>query len=127
MDISIFLAKIFGVYLLAGSVAIFMRKDKIDDVMHEFMNNSAMQLFGGAIALILGLLLVNIHNIWIADWPVIITIISWGSLIKGILFMISPKTMGSIAKSMISGSMLTVSSIVMFVCGAWLTYIAYLV
>lgn len=39
----------------------------------------------GYITMLLGLVTVVAHNVWVWDWPVVITILGWSTLIKGVL------------------------------------------
>jgi hypothetical protein len=41
-------------------------------------------------SVLLGLLILVSHNIWIAKWPVIITIIGWITLLQGIARLFTP-------------------------------------
>jgi hypothetical protein len=41
--------------------------------------------------LILGLISVLLHNIWVANWHVLVTIFGWLTLIKGILVIAWPE------------------------------------
>lgn len=38
----------------------------------------------GYITMLLGLVTVVAHNVWVWDWPVVITVLGWMTLIKGI-------------------------------------------
>ena len=48
-------------------------------------DDKAFVISTGYITLLMGLVTVILHNIWIWDWPVIITILGWSTLIKGIM------------------------------------------
>ena len=43
--------------------------------------------------LTMGLVIVMTHNIWVLDWPVVITFVGWSMTIKGIVYLIFPQTM----------------------------------
>jgi hypothetical protein len=45
----------------------------------------------GFLTLTVGYLLVTFHNIWVKDWPVIITVIGWIALVKGISLLVLPQ------------------------------------
>ena len=47
-------------------------------------NDKAFIISTGYITLLMGLVTVILHNIWVADWRVVITILGWSTLIKGI-------------------------------------------
>jgi hypothetical protein len=41
-------------------------------------------MFAGCISILVGLLIVTSHNIWTPEWPLLITLIGWVALLKGI-------------------------------------------
>ncbi|MCL0049332.1 hypothetical protein M1O57_04850 [Dehalococcoidia bacterium] len=81
MEISILLGKIWGGLLVISGLAgvlwprVFVRLYK--DYRYNFLV--------GGVLLVLGLVTVVLHNLWVADWRVVITILGWFSLILGIL------------------------------------------
>lgn len=89
MEISIFLAKIVGFYLIIKLIAVWKNYDKLPSIIEGLKNNDALRLSVGLITAILGFLIVLSHNIWTWDYRVIITIIGWLVLIKGSLISFS--------------------------------------
>jgi len=92
MEISIFLAKVVGWYLIITAVLLLLRYKTLRRDITTFtkQRRGLMQYFFGAYSLIIGLLIVSGHNIWEADYRVVITIIGWLALIKGIAYFILP-------------------------------------
>lgn len=84
MNTSIFLAKVFGIYLIIISVILWIRKDSYRNLLLEFMNNPGIVLLVGIITLIIGTILIVVHNIWVFNWPVIITLFGWLTFLTGI-------------------------------------------
>lgn len=58
----------------------------------KLLENSTFLILGGFIAIILGILILENHNIWVKNWTVIITIIGWVALIKGVILIVFPKS-----------------------------------
>ena len=88
-----YLAQLFAaVYLIVG-VGMLLNKDYFTSMGKSFMENDAIMYLGGMFSLVIGLLLVQEHNIWEQNWTVLITIVSWLALLKGIGFMIFPEMM----------------------------------
>lgn len=82
---SIFLAKAFGIYFLVMSVALFFRRQQLEMAIQELVKRLDAQLVLAVMTLILGILLVLFHNVWVANWRVVITILAWLTLLKGVL------------------------------------------
>lgn len=112
MDISIFLAKALGLYLVIISIGMLINTVRFTSVLNDVIDNPSLILFSGIFALIFGILLVLSHNIWQADWRIVITIIAWLSLAKGIIRIIFPQiAFGSIRY-------FSQNKIAYYICGA---------
>ena len=58
--------------------------------MHEFLGNHALVCLTGMINLVIGLLIVVSHNIWVAEWPVVVTIVGWVVLLQALMRIFFP-------------------------------------
>ena len=90
MTTSIFLAKLTGPVALALGLGILFNRDAVRAVMDEFTRNRAVMLLAGMISFPAGLAVILTHNVWVADWPVIITIMAWLTAITGALRLVAP-------------------------------------
>ena len=119
MELSLFLGKLFGFYFIGiGFMTILGRKNIINALKVKM--DSTFLLFAGAIVFVCGLALVLSHNIWATDWRLLITLIGWGILVKGLHALLFPKSFIVIAKKMIKPVMFTLAPIIMFVLGGYL-------
>lgn len=92
MQTSIFIARIFGLcYLVIGIGFLFNRKAS-QLVMDDFCRNAALVFYGGMLALIAGIAIILVHNVWVCSWTVIITLIGWLAFIKGIWLIVFPNS-----------------------------------
>jgi hypothetical protein len=91
MDISIFLAKALGIYLVIISLSMFINSERYKSIIHDVTYNPSFLFLTGVIALIIGILMVISHNIWQANWRTIITLIAWLSFIKGTVRVLFPQ------------------------------------
>ncbi|MCI0597671.1 hypothetical protein L0Y34_01175, partial [Candidatus Parcubacteria bacterium] len=64
MELTILLAKVFGLYLLVAGVAILFRRRHVMLAVAAFVEDKSARLIAGLIALLAGLFLVNTHNDW---------------------------------------------------------------
>jgi len=128
METSIFIARIFGLcYLIIGAGLVFNRKT-FQQVMEDFCKNAASFFYGGLLALVIGVVIVLKHNIWAANWTVIITIIGWIALIKGIWIIVFPNTVPKFMQAYQKNeNLLMVHSIVGLIFGAVLTFFGFFV
>ncbi|HJN62885.1 MAG TPA: hypothetical protein QGH03_01480 [Candidatus Paceibacterota bacterium] len=85
MDISIFLAKAFGLYMLIMGVALVLRKENFTGIVSDSTEDETYRFMLSIITTIVGILLVISHNIWSGPgWVILITVMSWLILLKGI-------------------------------------------
>lgn len=84
MNLSIFLAKVLGSYLVILSLFSIVRYPYIEDLFKNLKEQRGTVFIFALLPVIFGLLLVISHNLWVADWRVVITIIGWLMLFSGI-------------------------------------------
>jgi len=77
------LAKFFGIYFLAIGAAFIINPGKIQKLYEKMVGNEGLLYLGGIMALVIGAFVVTLHNIWVLDWPILITLIGWWGIIKG--------------------------------------------
>lgn len=93
MELSILLAKIISAIYISSGFAVLIGTFKISDFIIEFEKSATLTFISGCIGIIFGMILINYHNIWVRNWTVLITIISWIMLVGGILVVIIPKSL----------------------------------
>lgn len=91
MDLSIYLAKVIGLYLVIVGLGLLVSRAKIISIIKDIVNHPALLFVTGILALIFGDILVMIHNIWVTDWRIVISIIGWLALIKGTIRVVLPE------------------------------------
>ena len=88
---SIYLAQILGPYFIIMGLAILFNLKLFKKLAKDLSKNILTVYFMGVFALFIGLVLVSVHNLWVADWRVLLTIIAWGALVKGFIIVIAPE------------------------------------
>jgi len=127
MELSIFLAKVLGLYFLIVSVAVLINIDRVKSIVTGIMQNPPLQLIMGFNILVIGILLVVSHNNWRGGWPIVITIVAWLIFIKGILNVAFPQYANAWAKPFIkSKSSLYISPVIYLLVGLFLCYYGFL-
>lgn len=121
MCLSIFLAQIIGCFLFLVSLAMLVHHARFKKQMNDFLANHAMVAFSGNLSLLLGLLIVVSHNIWISEWPVLITIIGWIVLLQGLARIYFPEAFVKTMKDLMSKTGYTLW------CWIWLLVGVYLI
>lgn len=126
METAVFIARIFGLcYLVLGIGLLFNRK-VLKQVTEDFSKSAALVFYGGLFALVVGVVIILKHNVWEANWSVIITIIGWAALTKGIWLIVFPNTAAKFMQFYQKHEgLLTINSLVALILGAILTYFGF--
>ena len=120
MEISIYLARFWGslfIILGLGSVV-----GKFLGRVINYTEDKTITVSTGYITFLLGLITVTLHNIWVVDWRLAITILGWTTLLKGIEKVVFPGRVNKIAQKF-KGKQ-TLWGFVIFLIGAFYFWIS---
>ena len=121
LEISIFFARLWGsFFIIFGSLFIISRQ--LGKTI-EMTDDKAFVISTGYITLLMGLVTVILHNLWVADWRIIITILGWSTLIKGISKVGFPEVIHKQAQRFKKKQW--VSSIIIILLGAFLLWMSF--
>jgi hypothetical protein len=96
MEISMYLARFWGsLFIILGLMSIGA---KLLGRIIEYTEDKTITISTGYITFLLGLITVTLHNMWVADWRVAITILGWTTLLKGIEKIAFPGRVNKIAQ-----------------------------
>lgn len=85
MELSIFLAKLFGLYSLIVALILLARGDRFEQAINSFMSSQGLIVFSGFIALAAGLAMAISHSIWEWSFRGVITIIGYLLILQAIV------------------------------------------
>jgi len=122
MESTLFLAKIFGVMFLVIGLSILFDVKYYLKAFEDFMKSKALLYITGFMILIMGLLIILVHNTWTKDWTMIITILAWLTFLKGLVFMLFPAWMTNFGKGMLNKGYLTFAGVFALLLGLFLVY-----
>lgn len=123
---SVFLARLLGPYCIIIAIGVLFNRKTYYKVMEDFFKNAAVVYIGGILALLFGLLVVMVHNIWITDWAVLITIFGWSGIIKGTLIIIFPNVLSRFTEIYKNKpALLMFNLLLVLAIGAVLTFFGY--
>ena len=122
MQLSLFLAQFLGLYFLIFGLAIILRAKFFRKLCSSFVENSAAMFVGGGIGVLLGLFLVLSHNIWQDAWRILITLICWIVLLKGLFLVFFTETAQNITKMCKAHSGNIIIGVIYLVLAAYLLY-----
>ena len=118
-----FIAQIIGLLFCIDAVGVLVNTAFYRRMVEEFIESPALCYLGGILALFFGLFILNFNNAWTADWTVIITIIGWLSVVKGVLLIVFPNVYLNFSNWMRMGdAMMRYIGIIYLLLGLFLTF-----
>ena len=90
MDTSLFLAKVLGIFLAVMGAVISLRRKQLAPVFEKLLDDRPLVYIISIFAFIIGVLLVVSHNVWVAGWPVVVTILGWAIVLKTLFYLLLP-------------------------------------
>jgi len=88
---TIFLGRLFGLYCLLAGISMIIRKQSIIETVTALVHNAPLMFFIGVATLFGGLAMVLAHNVWSGSGlAVVVTLLGWTTLAKGLLFLFLP-------------------------------------
>jgi hypothetical protein len=91
MGISLFLAKVMGIWFLVDGLVALIRRKEIIPAVDELKNHRVTVMIMGSIFFVLGLTIVTVHNVWSGSaFQIVITLVGWAMMIKALVVSIMP-------------------------------------
>jgi hypothetical protein len=116
---TILIEQVFGLYLLIMAI-IFLSRAKYYRELARNINVSGSVFLASSIELMLGLFLVIIHNFWVWEPRLVVTVICWVVLVRAIIWLAFPEAMVERTKKLAAGPWYYVVSVAMAALGVYL-------
>jgi hypothetical protein len=125
MELSILIAKIVAVIYLSAALGSFLSRDYYRRISQDMYKNAALTYLLGFVTVIIGFLMVNYHNHWRGDWTVLITLIGWLALIKGVFIIVAPEFFQRLYEPFLTARLLKIIPYVMLAMGLLFGYFGF--
>ena len=126
MPTSIFLAKLIGPIFLAVGIGLIVNAAVYKTLAEEFLRSHALIYLSGLLTMTAGMALVLSHNVWVADWRVVITLLGWLAAIGGAARIVVPQGSQKIGRWFLARPQaLTAAAIIWLAIGALLSFFGY--
>ena len=127
METSIFLAKVIGLFGAISTLAIIFCYKIHLEMEGNAAKSPSMIYLSGYLFLILGILITVSHQVWTPDWRIIITILGWLILLKGVMRILFPDTIKNLIEKKKSDKRFLLAEIVTFIISIYLIYQGFIV
>jgi len=126
MHPSLTIARLVGPVLSAIGIGMLLNQDVYRQMAGQFLAGYPFIYFSGILALVAGLYILNVHNIWTRDWRCLITAIGWIITCVGVFRILAPQFVIFVGGSIVatSGFFLR-AGIILLALGGFITFKGY--
>ena len=122
--LSNYLAEIWGISIVIVSLALLL-KERLIKVLLGYIGTELGMMLCGVFSVVLGVVQVLSHNIWVKNWQVLVTILGWVLLVKGLFQLFMPEQCMAWLKKMENSQFLPYGLVVALVLGLVITYFGF--
>lgn len=124
---TIFLGRLIGLFFILSALFMLLHKQSFVATVPRLVQDPPLVLFIGMIASVAGLAIVLGHNVWAGGiLPVVITLIGWTILIRGLLLLfLSPEGLATYFAMFHFEDLFYIYAAITLVLGLYLTYAAF--
>jgi len=120
-EVTIFLARFWGsLFMILGFSSIMAG---LLGRIIKYTEDKTITISTGYITFLLGLVTVVLHNVWVADWRVAITILGWATLCKGYMKIALPGHVHK--KAQMFKKLQWLWGLIIFLIGAWFFWMSF--
>jgi hypothetical protein len=91
------LAGLLGPVLTTIGLAMLTNRRSLEAMVGQMPASLQVVFLAGLLLLVAGLSIVRVHNLWVADWRVVITLAGWFSVFGGLVRMLMPEQSAAVA------------------------------
>lgn len=125
MDLSIFLFRLFGFYLVITGLAYLFKQEFFKDSVENYYKSPGLILVSGVFTVIVGLILVLNYSVWEFSAKGVVTLLAWITLFKGIMRLFFPYWGEEFSSKIITGTGAYIAGGLSVLIGSWLLFEGY--
>jgi hypothetical protein len=126
MQRSTYLARLIGPPLAIVGAAMLLHPGVYLAAAVEFLKSPALLYLAAALGLLGGVALVLAHNVWAADWRIIITLLGWISIVDSASWLLLADRYVALWAGMLTGNAVAlIGGAIVLLLGAILCYFGY--
>jgi hypothetical protein len=120
-------ARVLGPFLVIACATAVARASEMPGLMKDFTANALWSWVAGAFVLIGGLVIIALHSYWRGLSAIVVSIMGWLVVLRGLLLLAFPTAFISMANSVIGmGALWRTVCIGFAVIGLYLTYVGWM-
>lgn len=125
MDITTMFAQMWGPVLLLIGVGIFTSPAYYGKLYRDFTNEPFAAFVFGIFASAFGIGQVGLHNMWGSLTEIIVSMLAWGMLLKGAVFIVAPDLAAMGGRIVSNRATVSGIGVALIVLGGYLTWVSH--
>lgn len=119
---TIALTQVLGIIFAAMGLSVLVNKKSMVALVEESFANKGFLWIIGLFTLIMGVVIVAMNNLWTSGLQLVVTIIGWVAVIKGLFIMLLPETSVWFYRRMGKSGVITIGGVIALILGLILIY-----
>jgi hypothetical protein len=123
-------ARVIGPFLVVVIGALEVRTAEMGKFVQLFFQNDLIVWIMATVLVFAGLLIIAFHQYWSRPSAVVISLLGWFVLLRGLLLLYAPQLMERAIRAAVSGDQsvlyVRLGAGVMLLAGLWLTYVGWI-
>ena len=124
MELVNYLATVWGILIVIISLALLLKEKHLKGIYRSVENEDGLFLWG-LVSLVIGVTMVLSYNVWAWQWQLIVTLLGWVALLKGLSLLFMPDMVKKYTKKMENFPYLSYVLIVVLIIGLAITYLGF--
>jgi hypothetical protein len=126
METSTYLARLIGPVLAVIGVSMLLNPGSYLAIATAMLQQPALLYFAAVVGLVGGVALVMAHNVWAADWRLILTLLGWISIVDSASWILLTEQLRALWAPALTGAGLPLAGgVIVLLLGAALCFYGY--
>ncbi len=116
--LTIQLARVYGIAVLILAVTALLKPGRVALAIADFERSPGLTFLGALVGIILGLFLITLHSVWMDLSSILVSLLGWVALVKGVLLLAAPEGFLKLASAMSTPGRVRIWGVVALILGA---------
>jgi hypothetical protein len=125
MKTSRYIARVFGLVGVLFVLIVLVSGGTMLDRLVGIMSDPGFLVQAGFMNLIIGVAIVVGHNVWDGSWRVVITVVGYLALLKGVVLLAWPNVLVEMTQGMLESGMMPFHMLFSAAFYGWLTWLGF--
>jgi hypothetical protein len=126
MPTSVYIARLIGPIFLAVGIGALVNGPIYKKLAAQLLDSIALIYISGVLLMLAGMAVLLAHNVWVAEWRVLITLLGWIAAVGGAVRIVMPQGTESVGRRILRHPQgLTIAAVIWLALGAVLCFFGY--